>query len=1037
MAKQTRMNRLIAVVALLAFGVAVTAFGQEEGGRRGRRGGGGGRPSGAMRLEAGGFDINSVPPDQRARVLEMMRARGMAMPGAAQPQPSGEAKPAAEGEAKPAEGEKPKEEEAATIKRAAAGPANPEELKARPDKDGMLQFSFSGQPWLDVLQWFANVSKSSLDYQELPADAINFTTQRRYTIDETRDVLNRHLLARGFTMLRPGDSLMVVKIDKIDPSLVPRVHPDDLEDHAPHEFARVRFDLPETMDPAKAQEDAKILLNPLAKVTPLLASKQLMVIDAVANLRDVRDLLYSEQLAASDDIRPHLFQIRYRRADYIADQIMIVLGMDPASRKTPQELQIEQQRMQLLQQLAQQNKDITPMLRQDGPPVFIAVDKRRNTISVNAPPKEMEIIRRVVEQLDVSETGELVAAAADQMLTMEKYQTISVSPDAVVTALKEIGNLHPLTQLQSDDRGKTIFATATAADHETIRRMIDKLDGSGRSLKVIWLSRRTPADQVAGTIKALMVGEEEQSNNRRGYVYYYDPWGRNQQQEDPGFRIQADVENNRLLLWANDAEYEEVTALLEELGAIASNHSRNPNTWRVLEARDPAETAELLKRLQEAWGGRNPLNINMPPLQAEPPVAEPPGAQPPADEAPADAAGETGDTLTNLDAPATIPPGVAWLAQQIETAPFAEAPIEESTPANEATMQAPEADAESVENTADDQAAPSEPPPINITVTPDGRIVISSNDVAALDQLEDLLGDLEPPRKEFEIFGPLKNSRASSVVINLEEYFAEELADDDLDRLFFGGGNDSPNTLGKPRKLRFIWDPDTNTILVQNASPAQLAIVKKLIEIYDAPAGADDVAKRRTEIIQVQYSRAEDIATALKDVYRDLLSSKDQAFQNDRRNGGDRGGGGGGRNIYYSFSTGNDDKTAPVKIAFEGALSVGVDSVSNSLIISAQEQIFNNVKQIVTMLDQQARSDTVVQVHRISGSITGEELQEALETALSQPWPGGRPESGIGGRGGGGGRGGFNRGGGGGFNRGGFGGGFNRGGGGGRGGRGR
>src|SRR6185503_19691950 len=172
---------------------------------------------------------------------------------------------------------------------------------------------------------------------------------------------------------------------------------------------------------------------------------QLLVIDAVVNLRGVRDWLNGEQMSASSDVRPEQFTVRYRRADYIADQIMIVLGLDPSSRKTPMELQLEQQRMQLLMQMQQQGKDVTGMLKQDGPKVFIAVDRRRNTVSVNAPLKEMEIIKRVVKQFDVPENGEVAIGEGGPMgddeiigpcgerLTTEKYQTVSISPDAIVT----------------------------------------------------------------------------------------------------------------------------------------------------------------------------------------------------------------------------------------------------------------------------------------------------------------------------------------------------------------------------------------------------------------------------------------------------------------------------------------------------------------------------------------------------------------------------------------------------------------------------
>jgi type II secretory pathway component GspD/PulD (secretin) len=971
-----------AAVALLAVTSIFTSEAAAQGGR-------------AM---PAGFDPSKLTPEQRAKFEEAMHARGMSMPAAAQPaaevKPEGD-KPKTEGE------EKPKTEEgAATVKRPTGdeAKADAEELKVRPDKDGFVQFNFRGQAWLDVLDWYAQISNSSLDWQELPADKLNLSTQRKYTVPEVRDLLNGTLLARGFTMLKRGDVLTVMKLDKIDPSLVPSVDQDSLEEHLPYDFARVRFKLPDEMDPAKAVEDAKVLLNPTAKVTPLLASKQLLVIDAVVNLRGVRDWLNGEQMSASSDVRPEQFTVRHRRADYIADQIMIVLGLDPSSRKTPMELQLEQQRMQLLMQMQQSGKDVTGMLKQDGPKVFIAVDRRRNTVSVNAPLKEMEIIKRVVKQFDVPENGEMAAGDEGPMgddeivgpggerLTTEKYQTVSISPDAIVTALKEIGNLNPLTQFTTDTSSKTVFATATPEDHKTIRRMLDKLDGSGRSLKVVWLSRRALADQVAGTITALMVGEKKKENNRRPF-YFYDYYGGNRQEEQPdtGFRIQADVENNRLLLWANDSEFAEVTALLKELGAISEGRGSNPNTFRVMEARTPEETAALLKQLKDSWGGKNPLNINVAPPASEAPAKKnDAAAEPDADEAKPKV-----DPLTRFEMPQS-----SGRTRAIFVADVAE-PVAAADESTETTA-TPAAEAPKAAADAPDPSAP----PINVTVTPDGRIVISSNDIAALDQMQDLMGELAPPNKQFEVF-PLFNSRASSVVINLKEYFDDELAEDENDRFFSfwndQQGEDTTATLGKRRKLRFIWDPDTNTILVQNASPAQLQVVRELIRIYDQPVDEDAVAKRKTDVIELKYSRASDIATALKEVYRDLLSSKDKEFQNERGERGDRGGG--QRNIYYRFSGGDDNKkTSPVKMAFEGALSIGVDALSNTLIISAEENIFDNVVKIVNMLDEQAKPDTVVQVHEVRGSISAAQLQAALSSAMSRPWPGGKPDTAAGGQ---------------------------------------
>ena len=62
------------------------------------------------------------------------------------------------------------------------------------------------------------------------------------------------------------------------------------------------------------------------------------------------------------------------------------------------------------------------------------------------------------------------------------------------------------------------------------------------------------------------------------------------------------------------------------------------------------------------------------------------------------------------------------------------------------------------------------------------------------------------------------------------------------------------------------------------------------------------------------------------------------------------------------------------------------------LIVSVQEELFDNVVTMVRQLDEEARPRTTVQVHRVSGRIDAKSLQKALSQALGTPWPGGRPE---------------------------------------------
>ncbi|NOY30850.1 MAG: hypothetical protein GXP28_11980 [Planctomycetes bacterium] len=1029
----------------------------------------------------------------------------------------------------------------------------------------------------------------SLDWQEMPQGDLNLTTQRKYTLDEARDLLNRHLLSRGFTMLASGEVLSVVEVEKIDPSLIPRVEADDLEDYAPYNFMRVTFDLPLMMVPAKAAEEVKILLSPHAKVTPLLSSRRLLVIDAVINLRDVRNLIYAEQLEEKATGQPRVFPLTYRRAEYVAEQIMVVLGLDPKVVKTPDEMKLETQRIQMQMKLIDKAKDVSKLIKKDGPQVFIAVNHRLNNILVNAPPELMATIERTVRELDVpdgedaegeaalelkqyqlakaspiaviraledfvsldfrrrlqgdEEAKTLLAIAtradhqkilqviekldtaqppaveasqleefsatevvrvrfqlplsaevqtlADQLkglltpqgkiqtfetskqlvivdtaaslisirdllaterlaaeslemplvfplkhrratyvadqvmillgldpsarktstemqfeaqrmqmlmqqanqqgrdvsgfgkptvfiavnrrqnsllvnappekipliertieqidvpaengsstawgpMSMEKYQTITADTGSVIGALEELGNLDPKTQLQSDATGKVIYAYANVADHATIKKMIDRLDGTGRRPEVRWLPASLPADQVAGSIMALIVAPKKEEKNRRPWWYYRNNEDDDKDDRNDGFRVLPDVENNRLLLWATEGELEEVDNLIKKLSENLETSAGTPRKVRRLESRDPEAVRKLLEQLKSTWPGKNPLEIEAPPAEKKPAEEE--------------------DKLTGRGNSRRF-----WLAQVVGE-------VEQRQPAA---------------------------PPIKIAVNDQGEIIIASEDTEALDALQQLIEQLSPAKADFHSF-PLRFIHVSDVLFNLKDYFADELAEEEEKRPVAwwerprAKSEPPPMTLGKRPPLRFIDDVRTNTLIVANANARQLRIIREQIAIYDQPPNPDLYFQRRTEAIKIRYSRADDIADSLKEVYRDLLSSKDKEFKTNEGKSGVTS----SREKTYVLGDARDlirGVESPVLVKFSGALSIGVDEVSNLVIISAREAVLNEIKETIALLDKAAKPDTVVRVHSAKGVLDADDLRKILADTLSEPWIGGRP----------------------------------------------
>ena len=300
----------------------------------------------------------------------------------------------------------------------------------------------------------------------------------------------------------------------------------------------------------------------------------------------------------------------------------------------------------------------------------------------------------------------------------------------------------------------------------------------------------------------------------------------------------------------------------------------------------------------------------------------------------------------------------------------------------------------------------SSPPPVVVTVNEDGRLILSSNDTQALDRLEDLIGRIAPPQKDYEVFY-LKYALASLVTLNLREYFEEDKDGGDSEDAYWrgwygigmsdSGKKDNRSGLAKRRSIRFIYDYDTNSVLVSNASPEQLETVNDLIEIYDKPPSEDSISARRFQLFKLQHAKANDVANTIKEVYRDLLSSKDQVFQAE---GGEKEQSSQTTNyyrVYGSSGDGEDKKPTKVKASFAGALSVGVDSVSNTIIVSAQEEWMASITEMVEYLDREAepyRPATQVMHTTVNAKSLQKALMEAFGPAKENPQQQGQPQQG-------------------------------------------
>lgn len=1020
----------------------------------------------------------------------------MPMPG--QPTPGTESKPA-DASAN------------AAVKRPTADKFVPQPIdtEIRKNPEGKVSFNIKGQPWEPVLQWLSDASALSLDWQELPGDSLNLITTREYTMEEARDLINRHLLSRGFTMIVTGEVMSIIKVKELNPAMVQRVTPEMLAKLPDHTMCKVSFDL-DWLIADEAVEELKPMLSSAGQIHKLSRTNRLEVIDTAISLRQLWELIESEQSKDGEEQLVRAFHLENRRADDVIKMLRELLklqgpggdaaggggggggGMDPNMM------------MQMMQQMQQQMQQAAAQAGAAGGAAGtkakvetrLVLNQKENMILAQAAPDQMAIIEKAIEQIDVVSGRE--GSLLDNINRMKIYRLESIDPQTLADLLQQLGDLDPATVLKVDKQKRSIIAWATLADHLTISSLVEKLDQSSRKIEVIPL-RRLDAEYVAGTIRLLMGKEEQKEENPMSRRYgFFDFGGMNNQEsaKEPSFKVEADTENNRLLVNANNIEMDEIQDLLIKLGELPDPNAANDGV-RVFDLNPDEDLNEFRERLQRYWRRGNAIEFDLPPQEpkdetqsdessnesgsekrmlkdgdaekAEPQRTDKDKRQINTSTTAVDSDGQPDSTRVrvwhrgkttvaseeSLQTKKDSRPGAeldrlleahraAQRTTTVDKSAFLtgltdeEAAPPERDEAGSTTTPEDTAPASETQEKASDDAAPgakSEPrisrelieklrkqldaapkeetepeaemldaqpksaptvedgSPVKISVTPDGKLIVSSKDPQALAEMEDLISQVVAPRRSFKVFR-LEYATPSWVTLNLKDFFkTDEETKSTLEYSPYWGIMPSEKkvkgnrTLSKRRQPQFISDNFTSTILVRDADAKQLQTIEDLIKIYDVPEPSDSRSMRVTTIFRLEHARATSVAAAVKDVFRDLLSSNDKALEKDDKGGQRQGSGGLVTFLPGGGKKDGEDEEEPIR--FKGLLSIGIDDSSNTLIVSSAGTLMDTISEMIESLDKAADSSSVVQVIKVDKSVDlsliQERLKELMKTAPPQP----------------------------------------------------
>lgn len=808
--------------------------------------------------------------------------------------------------------------------------------------DGKLIFSFRYQPWQDVLDWFADQADLSLLIESPPPGTFNYRDTRSYTPAEALDVLNGVLLTKGYTLVRNGRMLVLVNLeDGIPPNLVPDVPLAELDERGEYELMRVLFSV-WSMTPEQAAEEIKPLLGPQGSVVVLPQARAIQVTETGGRLRTIRGVINAVEQPDEAHAGVREFELKHLTVAAAMPTIRHMLGIPEEASSTP-----------------------------DGT-LQITKSTLGEKLLVRGTAQHAARIEEVLRLIDVPEAS----SGIDGTPQMEVYSLATASPEAVLEVLKSVMADDPNVRLTTDPKTGYIIAFARPSQQATIRATIDQMQKEARQLDVIPLASVDPQIAVMAINKLFGATGEE---------------------PDPTApRVDADITSRSLLVRGTANQVEQIRGLLQKMGESedGAGLAANPQKVRILPLTGAAARSAI-SQIQEIWPTLHPNRIRVitpnesirsytPGIDNVPRASDEPSDDLRLQSMPSDTTPELWQNLLDADPSAAMP--------RIESQPGATS----ATPAHDRSAGArtkgarpklmrfaanETASVEGIEQTEQTGGATStngngdrggatsgngvsgsldnsteNTSGASIVVAPGpGGLVIASEDVAALDELEDLLnviaGRTAATGREYAVFY-LKFSKAATIAEVLKAIFGGKSGSSDgglvgdmasaalgdlggglMGDLLLGGGGDSSAgfTSGS---IDIVPDARLNALIVR-AKQTDLDTIEQLLKVLDQRVGPEEVeASARPRLIPVYNTKASDIAQVVQQVYQDRL------------------GGGGAMSPQEMMRMLRGGNGANVESQVE-PMSIGIDERSNSLVVRAPDPLFDEVRLLVSSLDQE------------------------------------------------------------------------------------
>jgi type II secretory pathway component GspD/PulD (secretin) len=864
-------------------------------------------------------------------------------------------------------------------------------------EDGKMSIKFEFTPWRNVLEYFAKKAGYAFATDKWPSGTFNYTDAKKYTPEEVLDVLNLHLITKGFILAKREKLLRLFDTANdgpVPPEFVEEISPDEIDQHGKFELMTVYFQL-DKWTPAEAAAEIEKRKGPYGSVVVLSASRQLVVTELGERLRWIKRTIdeVEKPTHLKQDQRFEIIKLnRLTPAEFLTN-VKQLLGIAPDKFETS-----------------------------DGN-LRLSTNEIDGVVFCYGTPGRIDQVKEFARQMDGSptasrSTGGLVTIVEQpQFASYEVRRADPAHAENVIRTL--LAGRAPDLRIQLDPKSQKLAVWGKPAEHAAVQGILRELEQNANVTDIIRLRKIGPQEAVT-SLNQVVGG---------------DPTGKT---ATNGFLAVADLNNSSLTLSGTPRQLEQAKEWLAKMGEplegftgpgnrprgaaddrsnvrVIPLNSRTmkyvmetlPNVWNDQQAKVKIEKVSSLSANASATPEEDKPASTAKTGSSAPPAAKtaprtkaapmPKASAPKADDnrfpRPNQPAVKPDVTLRReAEEHERIAREAAERKHAAEPVIFvSDPPMNSDQPVN---SEAPAADAPSTRPQQQPSTPPQAQPPatadqsteigsseILMRVTP-GGIVIQSQDLDALDNFQEVLETLVQMDKKrgrrLEKFA-IKYKDAD-VAANMLKAIIEggaTVADAGsslgLASMFGGGplgmiggllggggGNSNPagavNVSGSGFDGTIVPDMETNVLVVM-ATPESLDYIDSLIKEIDVAESPEPQEAPPARFIPVLHGKAADMVTLVKEqfagqIYGDTAGGRGGQIQPQdialALITGGRGGPGGGRG---GFGGGRGNQQS--NMGEKKKIKISVASDTNSLIVTAPDHLFHDVEEFVHMVDME------------------------------------------------------------------------------------